>query len=140
VKTTVKNLQKKIKINPAQVRKIAYNIEPPASLRDMKLNLYFVDNSVIKKLNKQFFKKDSLTDVISFKLGDDYAEIFIAPSVVKDNALVFKAGFLEELHRCVVHGILHIFGYKDEAKKEKNKMWEVQEKILSAVLKKVRHK
>jgi len=130
VKITVRNLQKKIKVSPAKIKEVARNIKPPVSLNNLELSLYFVENEVIKSLNRQFFEKDCLTDVISFRLSDDYAEVFIAPCVVKDNSLAFKVDFLEEVYRCVIHGILHVFGYKDEVRKEKVKMWKAQEKIL----------
>jgi len=134
VKITLKNLQRKIRINPARIRKVAYNIAPPARLKNLELNLYFVDNDVIKRFNKRFFGRNRLTDVISFRLSDDCAEVFIAPCVAKSNASAFKTEFPEELYRCVIHGILHVFGYKDGANKEKEKMWRVQERILKEIL------
>jgi rRNA maturation RNase YbeY len=85
-------------------------------------------------LNKRFFNKDFLTDVISFRLEKDYAEVFIAPCAVKKNAVIFKSGFSEEIYRCVVHGILHVQGYKDYTKKDKDKMWKRQESILENIL------
>ncbi|MDD5292128.1 MAG: rRNA maturation RNase YbeY [Candidatus Omnitrophica bacterium] len=135
MRITLKNLQRKIRISPARIRKIAYNIAPPASLNNLKLSLYFVENDVIKKLNRKFFGRNRLTDVISFRLSSDCAEVFVAPCVAKSNALAFKTGFPEELYRCVIHGILHVFGYKDGAKKEKERMWRAQEKILKKMAK-----
>jgi rRNA maturation RNase YbeY len=133
VKITVRNLQKKIKVNLAKIKKVACDIKPPVSLNNIELSLYFIENEVIKNLNRQFFEKDSLTDVISFRLSDEYAEVFIAPCVVKSNADSFGVDFEEELFRCTIHGILHIFGYRDKIKKEKIKMWRRQEAILKKV-------
>jgi probable rRNA maturation factor len=72
--------------------------------------------------------------VISFDLDKELAEVFIAPSVVKINAENFKVGFEQELYRCVVHGVLHIFGYEDKPGKKRAAMWKKQELILRKVL------
>ncbi|NQU18825.1 rRNA maturation RNase YbeY [bacterium] len=133
MKVVIKNLQKRIRIDPAKIKKIANRINPPARFNHLKLAVYFVKNSIIKRLSRQYFEKDCLTDVISFNLGDDYAELFIAPCVVKDNARIFDVGFEEELYRCTIHGILHIFGFRDKTKKEKARMWRRQEAILREV-------
>lgn len=133
MKIIIKNLQRRIIINPAKIRRLASKIKLPSRLNNLKINLYFVKNSVIKKLNLKFFGKNYATDVISFDLGKDYAEIFIAPSVVKENAFIFKTEFKEELYRCVIHGVLHIFGFNDKIKKEKNIMWKAQEAILKKI-------
>ncbi|MDD5005857.1 MAG: rRNA maturation RNase YbeY [Candidatus Omnitrophica bacterium] len=134
MKIIIKNLQGKITINPASIRKIAKKVNPPPRLNNLKLSLYFVENLLIKKLNQQFFKKNRLTDVISFNLGNDYAEVFIAPCVVKSNSAYFGASFKEELYRCTIHGILHVFGYNDENSKERSRMWKRQESILKKIL------
>ncbi|MBL7130406.1 MAG: rRNA maturation RNase YbeY [Candidatus Omnitrophica bacterium] len=134
MRIVVKDLQRRIKINPVKIRKIAYKINYPAKFNNLKLRLYFVRNSIIRRLNKQFLAKNCLTDVISFSLEKDYAEVFIAPCVVKKNATVFGVEFKEELYRCIIHGILHISGFKDETKKEKSRMWKRQELILKEII------
>ena len=73
--------------------------------------------------------------MISFELGNNLAEVFIAPYIVKKNADLYGVKFQEEIMRCVVHGILHVIGFSDYAKKEKQKMWKKQEQLLKKVLK-----
>ena len=85
-------------------------------------------------MNKQFFGRNCLTDVISFNLGDDYGEVFIAPSVAKRNAVKYRAGVKEELYRCTIHGILHALGFSDLKEKEKEKMWMRQESLLRGII------
>jgi rRNA maturation RNase YbeY len=72
--------------------------------------------------------------VISFYLNKDYAEVFLAPSAIKINAHNFRAEFKEELYRCVVHGMLHVFGSKDETNKDKIRMWKKQEALLKKII------
>jgi len=60
---------------------------------------------------------DTLTDVISFdnSLGKLISgDIFISVERVKDNSLDFNVAFDEELHRVMIHGILHFLGFKDK--------------------------
>ncbi|MFH1621569.1 MAG: rRNA maturation RNase YbeY [Candidatus Omnitrophota bacterium] len=136
MKVIIKDLQRRIKINPTKIRKIAHSISRPPKFCDLELRLYFVNNKLIKKLNRQFFKKNRLTDVISFCIEKDYAEVFIAPCVIRENAQKFKVEFNDELYRCVIHGILHIFGFTDKSNKHRAKMWNKQERILKTLVKK----
>ena len=82
-----------------------------------EINYIFCDDDYLHKINVEFLNHDTLTDIISF----DYSigkilqgDIFISIERVKDNAADFKVSFIEELHRVLVHGILHYCGYKDK--------------------------
>lgn len=82
-----------------------------------ELNYVFCDDEYLHKLNVEFLDHDTLTDIISF----DYTmgklvsgDLFISIDRVKENAEVFSVSFYEELHRVIVHGILHYCGYKDK--------------------------
>lgn len=85
--------------------------------KEGEINYVFCDDKYLHKLNVEFLKHDTLTDIISF----DYTvgkiiqgDIFISIDRVKDNAKDFKNSFDEELHRVIIHGILHYCGYKDK--------------------------
>jgi rRNA maturation RNase YbeY len=82
-----------------------------------EINYIFCDDDYLHKINVDFLNHDTLTDIISF----DYSvgkilqgDIFISIERVKENASDFKVSFLEELHRVLVHGVLHYCGYKDK--------------------------
>lgn len=86
-----------------------------------EINYVFCDDEYLHKLNVEFLKHDTLTDIISF----DYSvgkiiqgDIFISIDRVKDNAQDFGVLFAEELHRVIIHGILHYCGYKDKTDAE----------------------
>ncbi len=86
-----------------------------------EVNYVFCDDDYLHKLNVEFLDHDTLTDIISF----DYSvgkmiqgDIFISVERVKDNAKDFKVSFREELHRVLVHGILHYCGYKDKTNED----------------------
>lgn len=90
-----------------------------------EINYIFCDDDYLHKLNVEFLQHDTLTDIISFDntLGKLISgDIYISVERVRDNAKDFKVSFLDELHRVMIHGVLHYMGYKDKSEKEKIKM------------------
>ena len=89
------------------------------------LTYVFSDDAYLHKLNLQFLNHDTLTDIISFdnSLGKQiHGEIYISVERVKENAGTYQVAFLEELHRVIIHGVLHFCGYKDKTKKQQETM------------------
>ena len=89
------------------------------------LTYVFCDDAYLHKLNVQFLNHDTLTDIISFdnSLGKQiHGEIYISVERVKENAGTYQVAFLEELHRVIIHGVLHFCGYKDKTKKQQETM------------------
>ena len=90
-----------------------------------EINYIFCDDSYLNKINQEFLNHDTFTDVISFDytLGKEIGgDIFISIERVLENAEKFNEVFETELHRVMIHGILHFMGYKDKTKKEKTLM------------------
>ena len=86
-----------------------------------EINYVFCNDEYLHKLNVEFLNHDTLTDIISF----DYSigkivqgDIFISIERVADNAKDFNVPFEDELHRVIIHGVLHYCGYKDKSKSE----------------------
>lgn len=86
-----------------------------------EINYVFCNDEYLHKLNLEFLKHDTLTDIISF----DYSigriiqgDIFISVERVEDNAIDFGVVMKDELHRVIIHGILHYCGYKDKTDNE----------------------
>ena len=82
-----------------------------------EINYIFCDDTYLHKLNVEFLNHDTLTDIISFDntMGKLISgDIFISIERVKENAATFNASFEEELHRVIIHGVLHYLGYKDK--------------------------
>ena len=108
--------------------------------QEKNINIVFVKEREIKKLNKEYRKIDSVTDVLSFSL-DNTDEIYICPKYVKRSFKNDK--FNEEIIRLTIHGILHLLGYEHKGKFEegnKEEIFDVQEKKLKGVLKFLRKK
>ena len=96
----------------------------------------FCNDDYLHKLNVEFLNHDTLTDIISF----DYSvgktiqgDIFISTERVADNAKDFKVDFVHELHRVIVHGILHYCGYKDKNETDKKIMRDKENHYLELI-------
>ena len=90
-----------------------------------EINYIFCDDSYLNKINQEFLNHDTFTDIISFDytLGKEVGgDIFISIERVLENAEKFNEVFENELHRVMIHGILHFMGYKDKTKKDKTLM------------------
>ena len=87
-----------------------------------EINYIFCDDVYLHKLNVEFLQHDTLTDIISFdnSLGKLLnGDIFISVERVGDNAKDFDVSFNDELHRVMIHGVLHYMGLKDKSEDEK---------------------
>lgn len=85
------------------------------------LNFVFTSDEEILKTNVQYLKHNTYTDIITF----DYCEgkkingdIIISVERVKENARKFKTDFETEIKRVIIHGVLHLCGYKDKSEKD----------------------
>ena len=90
-----------------------------------EINYIFCSDPVILRLNKQFLKHNYYTDIITF----DYSvkdtisgEIYVSADTVSYNALKFKCPPAVEMRRVMVHGVLHLCGYKDKTEKDRQAM------------------
>jgi len=99
-----------------------------------EVNYFFCDDDYLHKINVEYLNHDTLTDIITFdnNVGKTvYTDIFISVERVIDNAKDFNVTFDEELKRVIIHGILHLCGYKDKSESEAALMRKKEdEKIL----------
>ena len=106
-----------------------------AERRDVSSLVYiFCQDSYLLTINQGFLKHKTLTDIITFDYsegGDVDGEIYISIERVKENAFEFKRSFEEELHRVMIHGVLHILGLKDKTPSQKSIMRKKEEACLS---------
>lgn len=86
-----------------------------------EINYVFCDDDYLHKINVEYLDHDTLTDIITFdnSIGTMiYSDIVISVERVADNAKDFNVSFEEELKRVIIHGVLHLCGYKDKSKDE----------------------
>ncbi|MFY0602400.1 MAG: rRNA maturation RNase YbeY [Flavobacteriaceae bacterium] len=85
------------------------------------INFIFCNDEYLLKLNKKYLNHDTFTDIISFdySIGNVVSgDIFISTERVSDNANKYQVSFENELHRVIIHGILHFMGYNDKSEDE----------------------
>lgn len=123
------NQQKKHKIREKHFRHLAEKLLSLYSLQEAELSLVFTGNSTIRRLNRQFRKKDRPTDVLSFSVGEKAIDgHYYLGDIIISVAKAFsqcgrKENLLEkELEKLVVHGFLHLLGYDHGPKMDKEEL------------------
>ncbi len=98
------------------------------------INYIFCDDNYLSEMNVKHLKHNTLTDIITFNynLGKLIsADVFISTDRVSENAKKYGVSVEDELHRVMVHGILHLCGYKDKTDDEKKEMRQKEDYYLS---------
>lgn len=100
------------------------------------LNYIFCDDEKILSVNREFLQHDYYTDVITF----DYTtrtrvngDIYISLDTVESNAAQVGTTFLHELHRIIIHGLLHLTGQADKTPETKAQMTAKEEDALKKI-------
>lgn len=86
------------------------------------VNFIFTSDEHILEINKQYLNHDYFTDIITFDYCENdklIGDIFISLDTIAQNATEYQCSFDEELSRVIVHGVLHLIGYKDHDESQK---------------------
>ena len=99
------------------------------------LTFVFCSDDYLLEVNKKHLDHDFYTDIITFDYTDEVVsgDLFISVDRVRDNAISNTVTFNKELHRVIVHGVLHLLGYGDKDDTEKTKMRSLEDKYLEFV-------
>ena len=137
MKVAVRNLQKKIPVNPKRITKTVLKILSQEGIKKSgEITVCFVNDQRIKKLNLKYLGKNNPTDVITFDVAEPktadkiFADIVISTDRAIDNADAFKTSPYFELYLYVIHGVLHILGYDDRNIKDKLLMRKKEKNLL----------
>lgn len=113
------------------IHKIVQLISEGENVRCSLLEVVFVDNEEIVRLNKQYLERDSVTDVISFSYGEDESNhservidgtLYCCAQRIEEQAKEWNVSRESEFRRIVIHGILHLVGYEDTTAEQKKVM------------------
>lgn len=99
-----------------------------------ELSIVFCSDDYLLKINQDFLQHDYYTDVVTFDycIGDNISgDVFISVDRIKENAEVHNVSFEEELFRIIIHGTLHLIGYKDKTDVDKQQMTSKEDYYLS---------
>lgn len=131
----IENRQKTRRLNLAKLSRIASQILKLQGEKKAELSLVFITNSQMASLNQKYLSSSRPTDVLAFPMGGPHLLGDVVISVEKALTQARERGqpFEKELTRLLIHGCLHLFGFRDEKRPERMKMFRQQEKILKLV-------
>lgn len=105
---------------------IADTIRTEGFKRIGELNYIFCSDSYLLEINKQYLNHDTFTDIVTFDSSEKEdtiaGDIFISVDRIQENAAKFAVSERDELHRVIIHGTLHLCGYYDKKKEDKERM------------------
>ena len=120
-------------------RKIKEWIKQVISLNHKKygeINIILTGDKKLLELNKSHLNRNYYTDIITF----DYSvknkisgDLFISIERIKENSDKYRINIDKELKRVIIHGILHLLGYRDKSKQEKDKMRMIEDRYLKII-------
>jgi len=91
-----------------------------------RINYIFCSDEYLFAINRTYLKHNTLTDIITFPLSDQnnpvFAEIYISVERIKENAKAYNVSYQNEFLRVMIHGALHLCGYKDKSQSDRQKM------------------
>jgi len=100
-----------------------------------ELNYIFCSDQYLLQINQQYLDHDTFTDIVTFdnseKKGVIEGDIFISIDRIRENAIKFNSGEVNELHRVIIHGALHLLGYQDKKAESKKIMTGREDHYLS---------
>ena len=103
-------------------------------LKTGDLAYVFCSDDRILEVNKEFLQHDYYTDIITFDYceGDTISgDMYISVDTVRTNSELYSTSFINEMHRVIIHGVLHLCGLKDKAPDDEKKMREAEAKALA---------
>ncbi|MDH4091689.1 MAG: rRNA maturation RNase YbeY [Cyclobacteriaceae bacterium] len=101
----------------------------------VELNIIFCSDEYLREINTQYLNHSTYTDIVTFDTGDGFGgiegDIYISIDRVRENAVKYLSEFDDELHRVIIHGVLHLSGYSDKSNREKAAMRKREDAYLS---------
>jgi probable rRNA maturation factor len=106
----------------------------------ISINYIFCSDSYLLDINIQYLSHNTLTDIVTFDVSgfpNDHqqnkieGEIYISIDRVRENAMKFDIAFNDELHRVIIHGVLHLVGYSDKTPRKRALMRKKEDAYLS---------
>lgn len=107
------------------------------------LSIVFCSDDYLLELNRQFLQHDYYTDILTFLMSERGApvegELYISVDRVRENARALGVPTLQELRRVIIHGSLHLCGYKDKLKKDQALIRQKEDRYLQLLKKRMPH-
>ncbi len=121
--------------NPNQVSEWITSIIENHDHELVNLTYVFCSDDYLHEINVEYLDHDTLTDIITFDNADEEGivegDIFISIDRVRENANDLGIDFKDELHRVLIHGVLHLLGFKDKTEEQEALMRKQEDSSLS---------
>ena len=102
------------------------------------INYIFTTDNYLSNINEDYLQHNTLTDIITFNLSTApnliESDIYISIDRIRENSKCYSLPFTEELHRVMIHGILHLLGFNDKTEPEKKDMRKKENHYLALLL------
>lgn len=99
-----------------------------------EVNYIFCSDHYLHQINKRFLRHDDFTDIITFDYAEDHrlrADVYISIERARENAATYNVSVPDEVHRLLIHGLLHLLGYADKSPTEQENMRQKEDYYLS---------
>ena len=113
------------KIKKRTLSKWIENVAEKYEKKIGEISYLFCDDEKILEVNREYLNHDFYTDIITFDYCEEdtlSGDIIISLQTVESNSQMYKTDFLQELHRVIIHGILHLCGLNDASDEEEKAM------------------
>jgi len=134
IRVDIKDMQKRIKVDRKFIRRVVRETLKREA-KGGEVSIVLTHNEYIRQLNRKYRSVDRATDVLAFPMDEEIlGDIVISLEKAKEQALVYRESFKNEVGRLVIHGILHLIGYDDSSRGSLKKMHAREEEILKEIL------
>lgn len=126
-----------IPINQEDCLAVTQQLESTEGCSYRFIEVVYVDEEEIVRINKEHLNRDYVTDIITFRYDDSElcqeieGTMFCCAPRIKEQAQEFNESIEREFLRIVIHGLLHLAGYEDQSTEEKQKMTEKEDYYLA---------
>jgi len=127
------NSHRKYAIDVEEVRRVVKRVFRHEQAKLKFISIVAVGHDLMRKLNRQFLHRDETTDVLAFPLGDESAvdgEVYINLDQAHRQARSYNVTPSNESTRLIIHGVLHLIGYRDTSDTERRRMKKREEALM----------
>ena len=121
--------------NPEQVSEWIAEVIQQHGQELTNLTYIFCSDDYLHNINVEYLEHDTLTDIITFNNAEEdgtiEGDVFISIDRVRDNSAELGTSFEDELHRVLIHGVLHLLGFKDKTDEQEALMRKQEDSCLS---------
>ncbi len=125
------------RIPAGKARKLVGRVFKDYGKLPLAINYIFCSDKYLLEINQKYLNHNTLTDIITFDISDSPAEviadIYISAERVRENASKLEVSLSAEVLRVIIHGALHLVGFRDKTRSEKAKMRAAEDKYLKLI-------